>query len=377
VAAAVGWSGIASNHDRLKLDFVAGEIWTGNYLWGYTFTAIAVALVPLGLLAYERGRSGSARLLAAAAAAGLFCSWLQPWQGATFALVVASSEALLALRGRWLGAAHALRSAVPVLLAAALPLVYYLILSHADRAWELAGTANDVGHLPLWAMFLCLAPLAIPALFAYRDPAPDFGSVGLRIWPFAALAVFYLPAGTFAAHALQGLTIPLAVLAVLALRGWLGERPLTPLLGVSIAAILVLPGLAYRVDQLRGAVKQGLQPYFLEPGEHDALRQLERLPEDGGVLTTFFSGQAIPAYTGRPTWIGASSWTPNFKARKIAADRLFAGELNPIEAERLVRRSGVRFLYSDCQGHPDITGIVGSFTEPPVRFGCATLYRVR
>ena len=36
----------------------------------------------------------------------------------------------------------------------------------------------------------------------------------LRLWPLAALVVFVQPFGTFPAHALQGMTLPLVTLAV-------------------------------------------------------------------------------------------------------------------------------------------------------------------
>jgi hypothetical protein len=377
VAAAVGWSGVGSDKQKLQLDFLAGEIWTGHYLWGYMFTAIAVGLMPLVLLAYERGRRGGSRkLLALAAGGGLLCAWLQPWQGATLAFVVVGAEAFLVVLARdRLG--PAIRDAAPVTLAIALPLLYYLILSRSDSAWELAGTANSDGSWPFWVMVVGLAPIAIPALFAYRLPAPELGTIALRLWPAAALLVFYLPTGTFPAHALQGITIPLTVLAAVAVRDQLGERPLPVALIAAALAVLVVPGVAYRADQLRGAVNAGLQPFFLEDREHDALRHLERAPEPGGVLTTFFSGQAVPAYTGRATWVGATSWTPDFKARRDAATRLFSGELGPGAAARLIRRSGARFLYSDCRGHPDISATVARMTGPPERFGCATVYRVR
>ena len=379
VAAAFGWAEWGTGKQRLQLDFFAGEAWTGHYLWGYMFTAVAVGLLPLGLLAYERGRAGgSGRLLAAAAGAGLLCAWLQPWQGVTFAIVIAGAEALC-LRGRLSRAAvaAAVRDLAAPLAATAAPLVYYLVLSRTDEAWELAGRANEAGGWPLWIMLVGLAPLALPALLAYRLPAPDFGSLALRLWPVAALLVFYQPAGTFPAHAVQGLTIPLAVLAALWLRGRLGDRPLPLLLAAGIALVLIVPGLAYRVDRLRGAVNAGLQPFFLEPDEHDALRYLERAPGPGGVLTTVFSGQAVPAYTGRATWVGALSWTPDFKQRRIATDRLFSGQLDERSAARLVERSGARFVYSDCRGHPDISEAMAEVAGPPMRFGCATVYRLR
>ena len=102
--------------------------------------------------------------------------------------------------------------------------LYYFVLSKTDPSWELAGAVNDFPRWPWWVTVLGLLPLALPAAFAYRLPAPDFGALALRVWPLAGLAVFYQPAGTFPFHAFQGLSLPLAVLAVLALREWLGER---------------------------------------------------------------------------------------------------------------------------------------------------------
>jgi hypothetical protein len=256
--------------------------------------------------------------------------------------------------------------------AAALPLVYYFVLSKADDSWKLADSANDFARWPWWVTVLGLAPLALPALFAYRLPARDFGSRALRIWPLAALVIFYLPVGTFPFHAIQGMTLPLVVLAALALR----ERRIPAWAIAAAALLLIVPGTLYRADNIRAAVNKGFQPFFLTPSEHDALGYLDHQPERGGVLAPVYSGLLVPAYTGRETWVGAGSWTPHFEARRIAAEELFAGRLSPAAAERVVRGSGARFLYSDCHGRADIERIVSSFTDPPRRFGCATVYRV-
>ena len=94
------------------------------------------------------------------------------------------------------------------------------------------------------------------------------------------------------------------------------------------------------------------------------------------MLTPVFSGILVPAYTGRETYVGAGSWTPDFEPAR-STEALFAGEMDTGEARALVRRSGAAFLYSDCHGRADIERIVRPFTEPPRRFGCATVYRVR
>ena len=376
VAALVGWAGIGGNDLKFDFDFVSGELWPGTYLWGYLFTALAVGLMPLGLLAYERGRDGgAARLLVVTAACGLSSAWMQPWQGATFAAVLVATELVCLRRGR--APAGAARDLAAPLVATAAPLVYYYVLSKTDASWELAQAANDFPRWPWYVTVLSLVPLAVPALLAYRLPSPDFGAVALRVWPLAALAVFYQPAGTFPFHAFQGLSLPLAVLAAIGLRQWLGERAIS--LGGAAAAVLVLcaVGIAYRANELRDAVNLGRQPFFLETGEHDALRDLERRPEPGGVLTPVYSGILVPAYTGRETYVGAGSWTPDFEQRRSDTEAFFAGELTSVEARELVRRSGAAFLYSDCHGRADIDPLVRAFTHRPQRFGCAAVYRVR
>jgi hypothetical protein len=376
VAALVGWSGIGGNDVKFDFDFVSGELWPGTYLWGYLFTALAVGLLPLGLLAYERGRAGGgAGPLALAAACGLLSAWMQPWQGATFVAVLVATELLCVRRGRRaLAAARDLAAPVTATLA---PLAYYYVLSRSDASWELAGAVNDFPRWPWWVTVLGLLPLALPAAFAYRLPAPDFGALALRVWPLAGLAIFYQPGGTFPFHAFQGLSLPLSVLAALALRGWLGERAV-PLAGAVVVVLaLCVVGTLYRANELREAVNLGRQPFFLETAERDALRDLEQRPEAGGVLTPVYSGILVPAYTGRETYIGAGSWTPNFEVRRRDTEALFAGEMGTADASALVERSGAAFLYSDCHGRADIERIVRPFTGPPRRFGCAAVYRVR
>lgn len=375
IAAFVGWGEIGGPAVKADVDFATGELWPGSYLWGYPFTAIAVGLLAFALLAYERGRdSGSRRGLVWAAVAGLLVAWLQPWQGATFALVILAAELLALRRGRVARAAA--RDLAAPLAATALPLLYFLALSRVDPSWELAGMANDLPRWPWWVTVASLAFLAIPAAAGYAGRTPDFGHLLLRLWPLGAFVVFIQPAGTFPAHALQGMSLPLAVLAVLGLRRVLGERRVPLALAASVVLVLAVVGTAYRVDAIRGGVNIGRQPFFLEPGEHEALRWLDRLDEPGGVLTPAYLGAAVPAYAGRETWIGVFSWTPSFLGRERAALALFAGRLDPGEARALVARSGARFLLVDCQGRAELADVVEGFTARPVRFGCAAVYRV-
>ena len=93
--AVVAWTNWGGNPRQYTFDFISGEMWTGQYLWGYLMTAIAVFLMPLVLLGFESWReNGRARTLWLCAAGTLVVFWLQPWQGATLVIIVLTVEAL-------------------------------------------------------------------------------------------------------------------------------------------------------------------------------------------------------------------------------------------------------------------------------------------
>jgi hypothetical protein len=379
--AVVAWSGWGGNARQYTFDFISGEMWTGQYLWGYLFTAIAVGLMPFVLLAAERWREGrgSTRTLVLAALGTFVVMYLQPWQGATLCAVVLGVEAWRWLRTRerpawgllWLPAA------------AAVPTLYYFLLSHFDAAWELAGKSNAAGaqpewHWPWWAIVLTLLPLAGPALLAYRLPARTWQDVAVRIWPLAAFAVYLQPGGTFPYHSLQGTALPLAVLAV---QGVVSLRArglvLKPAWVVAALFVMCVPGLAHKLEVAANNVHAGADPYFIFDDEHRALSALEDDPRAGGVLAPLYSGFLIPYTTGRETYVGALSWSPDFRSRRMKADALFEGRLTGPRALDFVRSTRARFLYADCRKLTDLTRLLGPELERVDRYGCATVYVLR
>ncbi len=373
----VTWSGWGGKPREYTFAFITGEMWSGQYLWGYLMTALAVFLMPVVLLGIERWRVERRRSILAWAAVGtLVVCWLQPWQGATLAVIVVGVEAWRCARTR---ERPPLALAV-VPLAAAIPSAYYFALATWDPSWKLAGEVNAAGaqaewSWPWWAMVLVVLPLAAPAVLAYRGRAASWQEMALRLWPFAALAVYLQPAGTFPYHSFQGLTLPLAILAVQGISGrWRPRRALV----VAALFVMIVPGLASRVQAAAHNVHAGADPYFVFGGEVRALKWLEANPRPGGVLASAYAGYMIPSRTGREVYVGALSWSPDWGTRGRRADALFEGRMTGEPARRFVLSTGARFLFGDCRpGVRDLSGELAGLVERVQRFGCATVYVLR
>ena len=373
-SAIVAWTHWGGNPRQYTFDFISGEMWSGQYLWGYLMTAIAVFTLPLVLLAFERWRDTQRTSTIWWAAAGAFLiAYLQPWQGTELAVIVVAVAAF-----RWWRRAERpelLGALVPA--AALVPIAYYAWLSATDASWKLASKANAAGaqpqwHWPWWAMALTLLPLAAPAALAYRLPAPSWQEQAVRIWPFAALLVYLQPVGTFPYHSFQGLAIPLGVLAVQGVASvWRHPRPWIVVLAL---AFMVVPGFAHKLQVAKNNVHLGADPYFIFPDEEHAIANVEHDPRPGGVLAPTYSGFFIPYTTGRETYVGALSWSPDFEQRRDKADALFEGRLNGAAARAFVLSTHARFLYSDCRKLKDLSAELAPLLEQVRRFGCATVY---
>ena len=348
-------------------EIVGLEAFPAGYLWGGLFAIVSIGLMPIYLLGVEgvlerarRGEHGGA-WTAATGLAGLLASWMHPWQGMTLLVILVG----LVAWGRF--ARHHLALLVPAFLTA-LPLAYYFALSRTDSSWGFASAERGYEHLGLW-LVLGIAP-ALLAVPGYLGRSDDVQERIVRLWPIAAAAVYFGLDQSWFYHALGGVSLPLAILGV---RGF--NRLRVPR-AVSVAMLLALtvPGCAFAVSELL----EGRPERFFSRSEQAALDYLERSPLPGAVLAPYEPlGYAVPAFTGRRTWIGHYNWTPDPEWRRLQAEALFDGGLSPPEARALVAQSRTRFLLSDCRGRADLRSILGEDLVRRVRLGCATVYEVK
>ena len=378
---------------RYNLDFITSEMWPGQQLIGYEVGAVAVFMVPLILLAVERARAGGRPgLLGICAFGALIVMWLQPWQGVELLLIVAGVEL-------WRWWRHAIRPnwALTALAGAgALPALYYAVLQRTDPSWELYGKTNTASADPIWdwswwAVAICIAPFVVAGWAALKRANGDWQETAVRIWPLAVLVVYLQPFGTFPFHSVQGLSVPLVVLAVQGLTVWRpGWVPSAKWWVVPVVAFAIVPGVAHRLSMARDNIVNKTFPYSLDPGEVKALAAIEANPLPGGVIGDAYGGLLIPAYTGRESYIGTRALTPDFASRTDMINRMMMGAYfaaasgkpplpeTVAAARSFVRRSGAKFIFVECGGWkggaPDLSVLIAPLIRESLRFGCARVY---
>lgn len=363
----------------------AGELFAAGQLWGYLPNALALGLMPLFLIGAERildaGRRppgrGPGRYIALTAVAGALTSWLHPWQGETLVLICVGWIA-------WDRSWQRLRPLTLPVLATLTPIAYYFALSRWDSAWQIAAKVNTVTRPALWILALGLLPLALPAVFGLRPRARDLQERALVLWPVAALTVYFVTPSV-APHALQGLCIPLSVLAV---RGWsrllrivragsgAWRRRAPAWVGIGAIALLVVPGDIHVIDLFRKLVGADNQAFLITSDENHALSYTASSAQPGGVLAPLFIALDVPPTSGRQVWVGHQTWTPSWATRQRQVESLFDTPLPAPQAQAFVRSTGASVLVSDCRRRVDLAPELGSLLARVHRFGCASVYEL-
>ena len=357
---------------------VLGDLFPGFLTWGYVFSVLGLAAMVGALVAHHDSRLSGSRIWLAGLLGGM-ASLLHPWNGELLVAMVIAAEGVMAI-GRRYGRAH-VKLTVATVAGTGIPLVYYAILGKTDLSWKLAQVASKHAW-SFWSITIAIVPLLVPAAVAYTRRPTTFLAAAARTWPLAAFAIFVLSGTSLGAtplHSFQGITIPLAVLAVEGLQiiGWSRiQRPV--LAGAVLIALFTIPTTYEELKIAHGlAAPTTNNANFIKPSERDALNYLANLKEPGSVMTRSYLGTYVPGKTGRRTYVGDCLWSePGCLNLTYNAQWLFVGSATPAAAQSFILGSGVRFVLADCQTTTDLPKLLGPIIRSAHGFGCAAVYEV-
>lgn len=322
--------------------------------WGFLPTVIALGLMPLFVLRVLR--PGPERWgIGATAATGLLVAWLHPWGGIELLLMLVGLAML-----RWRESRQVRRAIVGLVvpgLAVAVPLVYYAVLARVDPAWslsELRGGTTD----PAWPLLVAYLPLLVVAIPALRRRPHAPHQQLLLLW-LLAVAITYVALPGSPDAALEGVSLPLSILAT---QGWRGLH-LNRASSWAALVLAVVPGAFYSAHTFHDIFYSHDYPFTLNHDEQRAVDSLQR--ERGTVLATPYLAGALPALAGLLDGQVI-----------VASNALFNGSLSSSAAVRLVEQSGARVVISDCKrGRADLSRVLRRVGFTDQAYGCAHVYQ--
>jgi hypothetical protein len=370
---------------------VFGDMVNAWQSWGYPFGLIGVALITFALIGYARARE-QGRITLVPGLLGALAALVHPWQGELMILVVAGTELVRApqTRRRLAGSRLAIVARDPAIVMAALtlvlvvvPLLYYLSLGHLDAVWRMA-RQHSRHVFEVSPVLIGAAPLLAFALLGYRGRPDDLLELELRVWIPAVVALWLFSMSVLGAtpqHTINGITLPMAILAVKgARRAGLVRLPRARALATLAIAVGVVPGTAYMLAYAHTYTNPATgNADYITAGESHALDWLaaDRVP--GGVLSGFYLGEAIPGITGRQDYVGDCLWSqPGCFPRSDAANALLRGRMAPARARRFVIATGARFVVGACDAaRPRVARELAPLLAATRTFGCATVWQLR
>ncbi len=385
------------------LTYGGTDAWPVYWSWGFSLTAVSVALLCLGVMRYDQIRQSPRRVSWSLMAIALFCSWLQPWQGAILLAVIVGGEVIagIVLKGG-AGLKGRITLLATTVVAGTLPLAYYAILGKVDESWRINGIqANHyVSGVSWWTPFALFLPLLAAAAIAYTWRPNNFRDIAIRLWPVVAIAemltIHVTKAGNTSTHALKGITFPLAVLAVagaapffaqLSKRSARGSAALATLL----IGLLFIPGAVAQIEsQVKEmSVNERGGYYYISPNDEKALAWLTTQKGPGGVYASSLYGSMVPWRTDRPTWVGHETWTPRFQSRSYFNENTLNGHLPTIafglSPADVAKWTGARWVFQDCyhrliqkgKKYATLDSQLDGIAISKHKFDCATIWEIK
>jgi hypothetical protein len=241
-----------------------------------------------------------------------------------------------------------------------------------DKGWAVAQSNNDVALGKTLAL-TAVAPLAAIALLvgwrSRRDPAIR----GLLLWPIATLLVVGITQSG-QNRALAGVSLPVVVLVV---RCWPASirRPRWIAATAAGFAFAAVPVAVVVVDSARSLASRPVA-VIAEPirANVQAARIAARASGGSAIVSAPGVGAGIPAFADAPSWLGQSTWTPDYQGRVLRVALIFLATPTAATERSALDQVKARVLLQPCgYGRPVDRALAPlGFRARPV--GCARVY---
>jgi hypothetical protein len=252
------------------------------------------------------------------------------------------------------------------------PALYSAVLTKLDPVWKevLAQFGNAGVYTPnLIQLPILLGPAFLVALFTavvmLVKQKLNWANKWLFAlsWFFVQFPLVYLPVD-FQIHMLNGWQIPIALLAVYGIYNIITDtrqqttdnrqndsvavarRPITARSLTIVLIIALLPTNLYLWAWRFIDLRRHDYPFYLHKTELAAMRWIEQQPDpDAVVLSSLTTGQYLPMFTGKPTYLAHWAQTLRFFEKRDNVQTFFAAQTTDPQRQHLLQQHNVRYVF--------------------------------
>ncbi len=370
VGGGFGWLLAVSGSGSLPPEFFIPEGFTLQILLGLPHLALARSALLIGLLLLLSAQDSS-RWILLSVLAGL--CWLIVGLAVPFYLVI-----IYCILGGWGLAAWIQARRFPRLLFRSAALAAGLTVPlFAYNAWVFSSSPafaqwsaqNLLASPPLLHNLLAYLPLIALGIIGGRWLWRQGGVYHMLLigWPLLVPVLVYLPINVQRRLA-EAVIVPLAILAVMGLNV-LAQRFPRPRL-IFLTLIVTLPTSLLLLLGGYVTALTGPEQINLPAGEIAAFNWLNRnAPPGAVVLSSYPTGNRIPAYTNLRVYVGHGPETLNAIPKEAETERFFSGAMKPDERATLYESMRIAYIFYG----PAERELAGS-VEPDWQAGLTRIY---
>lgn len=250
---------------------------------------------------------------------------------------------------------YVLYKTLPLLLLPAPALGYYVWLFTSD--WIFFANTQFVmrGQGPVYYLlgFGALPLLAMAGIFILYKKRESNALQFLLVWILAQSLLILSPL-SFQRKLIMGLIVPIGALAGVGISyGFekLIAAKVPRLLKTALAILIIaLLGMSFTTNGVVLArdiqnAKNKQFPYFIPAAARRSMEWLNTQTDNGGVMALFPTGNIIPRFTGRHTYVGHWAQTINSEVKNKLAYDFYAGKMTPERSTQLLRDNFIGYVY--------------------------------
>ncbi len=230
-------------------------------------------------------------------------------------------------------------------------MIYYLWVSTNHPVLSLWSSQNLTVSPPIWDLLISLSPALIIAIFAipmlWRSERKEVET--LLVWLLICLFLIYIPF-SLQRRFLQGLFIPVALLAILVFEAWFTKFPRYKKASIMLLFFFALPTNLILILTAFFGIQTKAPEFYLSHDELAAFQWIDKnLPEKAHILASSEIGNYIPSFSHALVYYGHPFETIDAENKRQLLEDFYSGKI--ADPDLWLAQSNIEYIFYGPREH--------------------------